>query len=75
MQGECSVQGKRERGPVGEKKSEGGYASPSSPVEPGRPPPPLPSGLQSQIPFHLTCVVLRYCQGAQAQRLARVGQV
>ncbi len=75
------MQGKRERGPVGEKKSEGGYASPSSPVEPGRPPPPLSlvftrqnAFLQSKTPLYLTCLVLCYGQPTEAQQLARAGQ-
>jgi hypothetical protein len=38
------------------------------------PRPPLAPVLQSEIPFHLTCVVLPYGQRVQPQPLARVSQ-
>ena len=76
-----SATGKREGGPVGEKKSEGGYASPSPSYIQVEPPPPLsPVSLCEftvslcKNPFHMTCLVLCYGQHAQPQPLARVAQ-
>lgn len=72
---------KREGGPVGEKKSEGGYASPSPSYIQARPPPPLSPVLLCEFalllcknPFHITYLVLCYCQVVQPQSLARVVQ-
>ncbi len=69
------------RGPVGEKKSEGGYASLSSPVSQARPPPPLSlvftrqnAFLQSKSPLYMICVVNCYGQRTQPQPLARAVQ-
>jgi hypothetical protein len=69
------------RGPVGAKKSEGGYASSSPSYIQVEPPPPLSPVLLCEFalllcknPLHMTMFVLCYGQPAQPQPLARAGQ-
>lgn len=73
--------GARRGGPVGEKKSEGSYAS-SSPsyIQVASPAPPSPvllcrfAFLLWENPLHITMFVLCYWQGTAAQQLARAVQ-
>jgi hypothetical protein len=74
MLGQATGVGQVRRGPVGEKKSEGAYASPLPSPGAIEPPPPLLPILLCRIPFHMTYIVLRYGQPTQPQQLARASQ-